>query len=259
MQYDNLIDLPQDILNVIFDHLDLHDLVRLSGTSMFLYMAIKTNVNITKYIPISYIQKFKKKSYLELFNRYHNINHFQNELNVTKAMIYPETYTKLVKTSISEITTIPYGIKYLFNMTHMSLTYCKLSSISDEITKLTKLVYLNLCGNKMTTLPDSIFNLTNLISINISSNYIKTIPIQFTKLTKLHQIDLSYNELISIPLDFKSFVYLENLRLDGNKLLRDIIGNMTLPECINHLSITDIYYNERVPYNIYHSKYLVSV
>lgn len=165
------------------------------------------------------------------------------------------TFTDLKKIQTINITdsyskltgTIPDGIKYLTNLTNLTLGNQRLSgTIPESIGELKNLQYLSLrtigvSGN----IPASIFNLPNIKNIAITGNYITgPIPSNVGNATTLEQLYLNQNKLTGpIPSSVGSLKNLDLLYLDHNQLtghipssIPSIKGLMNLDLSFNQLT-----------------------
>ena len=135
------------------------------------------------------------------------------------------------------LTSLPDNIEKLTELRELDLRKNQLKDLPERIGKLTNLEILNLDGNQLTSLPDNIGKLTNLEVLVLVSNQLTSLPERIGKLTNLLTLDLRKNQLTSLPERIGKLTNLEILNLDGNKL-------KDLPESIKKLQNTKILYNK---------------
>ena len=130
----------------------------------------------------------------------------------------------------SGITELPESVKFLGNLTFLSLGGNQLTRIPDSIGNLTKLTTLVLSNNKLTSVPNSIGNLTNLTSLGLGNNELIQIPESIGNLTNLTELILySDKDLTALPESIGNLTNLTTLNLNESKLtsLPESIGNLT--------------------------------
>ena len=113
--------------------------------------------------------------------------------------------------------------------TELDLSELKLTSIPEDVYKLTNLTVLDLSANEISLIPESIGNLTNLTFLDLSANQISLIPESIGNLTKLTYLDLSINQISLIPVSIGNLTKLTHLVLTENEisLIPESIGNLT--------------------------------
>jgi len=116
------------------------------------------------------------------------------------------------------LTTVPEDIGKLTNLTKLDLSKNNLTTVPEDIGKLTNLTNLDLSRNKLTTVPEDIGKLTNLTNLDLSRNKLTKVPEDIGKLNKLIKLDLSRNKLIKVPKDIGKLTNLIVLHLSGNQL-----------------------------------------
>jgi internalin A len=115
----------------------------------------------------------------------------------------------------------------------LDLAELGLTSLPDELFKLSQLEKLNLLGNPLITLSEEISTLINLKEITLSEFQFKSLPQSFSVLSKLESITLSSRKITQFPellLDLKN---LTSLNLSGCNLTE-------LPDSINELNKLEI-------------------
>jgi Leucine-rich repeat (LRR) protein len=99
-----------------------------------------------------------------------------------------------------------------------------LTSLSDEIGKLTNLRTLNLANNHLTELPEAIGDLANLEELSFENNQLKQLPSSLKKLKKLRRVNGSNNLLREIPKEIYDLPALRTLNLSNNQITAGDIG-----------------------------------
>ena len=104
--------------------------------------------------------------------------------------------------------------------TSLDLSHKELTSLPEEVTRLTKLTSLNLRNNQLSSLPSEIAQLTNLTDLDLTNNQLTSLPPEITRLTNLTDLDLSQNELTILPAEIARLTNLTYLHLAHNQLTR---------------------------------------
>ena len=94
----------------------------------------------------------------------------------------------------SYLTTLPYNLSNLKQLTHLKLQNNMLEIVSKELYSLTHLKSLDLSFNEIDAIPCELSNLTELTFLNFSGNWIESINCGFSDMAKLTTLDLSYND-----------------------------------------------------------------
>lgn len=104
-----------------------------------------------------------------------------------------------------------------------------LTSLPDDIEKLTNLVQLNLVDNRLTTLPPVISKLANLKVLNVSKNQLAGLPDAIGDLQKLTDLTLDHNKIQILPNSMRNLHQLKWFSLTNNRLaiLPDWIKELT--------------------------------
>lgn len=129
--------------------------------------------------------------------------------------IYGSSNTSVTETQINlnnknVIYLLPYLHKFK-NLKSLTLAWCNIPSLPDNIGKLKLLEELNLFGTQISLLPESLFDLINLKDLNISNTNISQISSNISKLVNLQSLDLSMLQLININNDLNNLTSLTNL------------------------------------------------
>ncbi|CAH2240389.1 jg3797 [Pararge aegeria aegeria] len=99
----------------------------------------------------------------------------------------------------------------------------------DEIPglfSLENITRLTLSHNKLSTVPAGLANLINLEILNLANNHIEELPVSLSSLPKLRILNVSLNRLYTLPRGFGAFPVLEILDLTYNNLKEETLpGN----------------------------------
>ncbi len=130
----------------------------------------------------------------------------------------------------------------LLNLKTLHFTSNLLTTIPENIYRLTDLSELILLNNKIKTLPEKIGLLCSLSKLELANNKLESLPWTFAALSKLDRIDLESNLLKVLPENFESLFNCRALNLNNNILQRlpKSIGRMpslvTLSASTNQLT-----------------------
>lgn len=86
----------------------------------------------------------------------------------------------------------------------IDLSFQGISSLPEDITKLTSLSSLYLTGNKFTVFPMVVLKLKNLHRLDINANQITSIPKEITTLPSLEILTITGNNIKSLPPEITS-------------------------------------------------------
>ena len=89
--------------------------------------------------------------------------------------------------------TIPY------NLTHLYMSSCQLTSVPAEVTKLVKLVVLILDSNLLTEFPAVLCDMPELVQLDLTRNRINSLPPEIIKMTGLRQLFVSDIDQLVCP------------------------------------------------------------
>ncbi len=104
----------------------------------------------------------------------------------------------------------------------------RLTSVPNEVLKMTWLEVLNLSGNRLTIIPWHIYKLTKLITFDVSINLLTDLREPIGNLRKLISFSVGGNQLTTLPKWIGNLTKLIILNVGGNQL-------KTLPESIGKL------------------------
>ena len=125
--------------------------------------------------------------------------------------LYAEGTIKLVTTPLSLVLSNPLinnMVKLLVNkqssgnyLTHVDLSYGKMTQLSEELFKLQHITHLDASHNKLERLSFSALALLplNLHDMNLSYNSLTSLPIEIFTLQNLAKFDASHNPLFTLP------------------------------------------------------------
>ncbi|GAB4045615.1 leucine-rich repeat domain-containing protein [Spirosoma litoris] len=140
------------------------------------------------------------------------------------------------------LTTLPENIHKLSNLKQILLDGNEISELPNSFCRLPSITNISLRGNDLVYLPENIGKLKKLNQFILSENQLSTLPDSICELIYLTSIDLSDNRLIGLPDDFGNIKYLNNLNLNRNQLveLPESIGDFEFLLNLN-LSENNIY------------------
>ncbi|CAL9682536.1 unnamed protein product [Knipowitschia caucasica] len=95
----------------------------------------------------------------------------------------------------------------------------KLSSLPDDIGKLTHLQILNLEKNHIKMLPESIGDLRFLQTLNLKGNLLSELPSSVGSLSSLRTLDVSDNQITQLPKRVAHIRTLESFTLDAGQMV----------------------------------------
>lgn len=99
---------------------------------------------------------------------------------------------------------------------------------------------ITLSHNKITSLPPGIANLTNLEILNLANNHLEELPVSLSGMPKLRILNVSINRLRQLPRGFGAFPVLEVLDLSYNNLSEHTLpGNFFMMETLRALYLGD--------------------
>jgi internalin A len=146
--------------------------------------------------------------------------------------------SELLNLSRSYLTSLPEEIFKLSKLRSLNLSHNELSILPESITQLKSLEILYLNDNQFSTIPKPVTQLQNLTILDCSYNVLGVLPESFTQLQNLTHLDLSHNELGTLT---ESITRLRNLTfLDFSHNLL-----VTIPESISRLQkLIKLYLND---------------
>ncbi|KAI8993331.1 hypothetical protein BDB01DRAFT_832159 [Pilobolus umbonatus] len=132
---------------------------------------------------------------------------------------------------VDTFTISPPAIPYLRHLSSLQLQNNNLTTIPEEIWRLTSLEQLDLGSNQLRQLSPSVGCLINLRTLLIHNNNITTLPSQLGRLKKLELLDVTNNQLSCLPCEILG-MKLKNLWLDNNQFIpyeTGVIKTPTIP------------------------------
>lgn len=117
-----------------------------------------------------------------------------------------------------KVTSIPEDIGKLSNLYVLMLDNSNIQTIPPSFMDLKKLVVLNLNNNKLSSIPAGLGKLTNLEELSLDDNIIEEIPETLCHLKQLKYFSIENNKLTSFPECFGNMDSLETLVLNGNNI-----------------------------------------
>lgn len=126
------------------------------------------------------------------------------------------------------LTSLPENITRLSNLVELYLHSNNIKSLPDGIGEMVHLESLNLCSNKLTQLPVTIGKLRNLTKLQVSENNLKNLPSSIGDLGELTTLELMKNDLSMLPVSLCRCESLQTLNVDYNNL-------NTIPRQLRHL------------------------
>ncbi|KAM4609141.1 leucine-rich repeat-containing protein 58 [Polymixia lowei] len=125
--------------------------------------------------------------------------------------------TRQLYLNYNRLASLPSSVCFFFNLEFLDISNNGLSTVCEDITRLTKLKTLIAKNNRLDefSLPKE-FGSMQLELLNFSGNRFEEIPLQCTKLQRLQSLSIGGNRLKSIPAEIENLISLELLYLGGN-------------------------------------------
>ena len=195
------------------------------------------------------IRTIRFKRHISYPHNYHSINKFPNGILNFKNL-------RLLDMGICNVSSLPDQIDRLSKLEQIiCYSYC-LDILPESIGRLSQLVTLDLGYCHLRKLPNSIVDLTGIKELRLNNNKIESLPAKFGNLTSLRELNLSGNELTEVPQMINQLSNLESLHLGGNKI--DQITNIFDLSRLKNLSLSDNKIND-IPNEIEHLESLISL
>jgi leucine-rich repeat protein SHOC2 len=128
----------------------------------------------------------------------------------------------------NQLTSLPASIGNLTKLTHLDVQHNKLTFLPVSLDSLTNLTHLHLNSNLLVSLPNCISEMKNLTYLHVNSNLLTSLPESLVEQSQLIELQASRNSLDSLPLNFSRFTKLKKLDISHNKFT-------TLPNNIGKL------------------------
>eukprot|EP01105_Mastigella_eilhardi_P007644 TRINITY_DN1916_c0_g1_i1.p1 TRINITY_DN1916_c0_g1~~TRINITY_DN1916_c0_g1_i1.p1 ORF type:complete len:1004 (+),score=298.73 TRINITY_DN1916_c0_g1_i1:31-3012(+) len=104
----------------------------------------------------------------------------------------------------------------LTSLTSLNLSFNKITSLPENISRLRDLKELNVANNTLITLPHSLTDMKSLTVFNVSSNTLRELPHNIGELQSLTKLDISHNQLTHLPTGVASLPQLSALEMRDN-------------------------------------------
>ncbi|KAJ8402954.1 hypothetical protein AAFF_G00362680 [Aldrovandia affinis] len=135
------------------------------------------------------------------------------------------------------LSTLPPSLSSLTSLTHLDLSFNRLSSFPPCLLTLPLISSLLLSHNLLSALPSSVGCLRSLRYLSLFGNRLRALPPSLGQLVALQTLDLSHNLLKSLPTEVGLLESLRSLELSNNRLkeLPETLGSLlSLRELIIH-------------------------
>ncbi|CDF38927.1 Leucine-rich repeat-containing protein [Chondrus crispus] len=132
------------------------------------------------------------------------------------------------------LSSIPQNIVRMTALKKLDLASNKLTSLPDAFTGMRVLEHVDLSDNKLSELPPSFAEL-QLTALSLGRNAFTTAPLQVTSMEWLMALDLSHNQITSVPESYMSLTQLTALNLEHNKLAD--FPNVILQMCVELVTL----------------------
>ena len=160
---------------------------------------------------------------LAKMSRLKHLNLSSNELNHIPEWLGTRLESLLLSDNL--FYEIPKSIEGFTMLQELDMNNNQISSISDEVCRLTQLKILRLTDNQLTKIPDQIEKLSKLESLWLSRNQIDEISEKIGSLTELKTVGLSDNQIDELPKEMARLDKLEMLLLTKNKIRKIPVEN----------------------------------
>lgn len=132
--------------------------------------------------------------------------------------VYDLSLLNLLRVTNSPLTSISEDVARLTNLTNLILQQNKLTSLPDGVCSLDKLKFLDVSINHLTSLPLNIGDLTSLTTLNVTGNKLTSLP-SLKGCVNLSVLEVSENELSEFPdICHPDLVHLAEVRLANNQV-----------------------------------------
>lgn len=149
------------------------------------------------------------------------------------------------------LTSLPPDLGNLSCLTHLDLSFNRLSILPSCILHLPSLHVLLLSHNSLVTLPEDFGRLSKLTFFSAMKNQLKGLPQSIGELSMLQDLDLSENALELLPEEVGNLHNCTELDLSGNQLLSipDSLGMYFIGE-EKDVGLPSFWYNLRDPWSL---------
>ncbi|KAJ8251992.1 hypothetical protein COCON_G00213040 [Conger conger] len=130
--------------------------------------------------------------------------------------------------SFNRLTSLPPCLLSLPLLSSLLLSHNLLSSLPSSVGELRSLSFLSLLGNQLQTVPPSLGHLGALCTLDLSHNQLQRLPPELGLLESLQSLELSHNCLRELPHTLGSLLSLRELSIHSNDI-------RSVPPCLKDL------------------------
>ncbi|XP_061078573.1 p53-induced death domain-containing protein 1 [Conger conger] len=130
--------------------------------------------------------------------------------------------------SFNRLTSLPPCLLSLPLLSSLLLSHNLLSSLPSSVGELRSLSFLSLLGNRLQTVPPSLGHLGALCTLDLSHNQLQRLPPELGLLESLQSLELSHNCLRELPHTLGSLLSLRELSIHSNDI-------RSVPPCLKDL------------------------
>ncbi|XP_014729120.1 PREDICTED: p53-induced death domain-containing protein 1 [Sturnus vulgaris] len=131
--------------------------------------------------------------------------------------------------SFNRLSTLPSCILHLPSLRVLLVSHNSLVTLPEDFGRLSKLTFFSAMKNQLKDLPQSIGELSMLQNLDLSENALELLPEQIGNLHNCTELDLSGNRLLSIPDSLANLKSLHRLHLHSNLLVTVPASLASLP------------------------------
>ncbi|NXG16962.1 PIDD1 protein, partial [Grallaria varia] len=131
--------------------------------------------------------------------------------------------------SFNRLSTLPSCILHLPSLQVLLVSHNSLVALPEDFGCLSKLTFFSAMKNRLRGLPQSIGELSMLQTLDLSENVLQLLPEEIGNLHSCTELDLSGNCLLSIPDSLANLKSLRRLRLHSNSLVMVPASLASLP------------------------------
>ncbi|NXD33947.1 PIDD1 protein, partial [Copsychus sechellarum] len=131
--------------------------------------------------------------------------------------------------SFNRLSTLPSCILHLSSLRVLLVSHNSLVTLPEDFGSLSKLTFFSAMKNQLKDLPQSIGELTMLQDLDLSENALELLPEEVGNLHNCTELDLSGNRLLSIPDSLANLKSLRRLHLHSNLLVTVPASLASLP------------------------------
>ncbi|NXI15641.1 PIDD1 protein, partial [Irena cyanogastra] len=131
--------------------------------------------------------------------------------------------------SFNRLSTLPSCILHLLSLRVLLVSHNRLVTLPEDFGCLSKLTFFSAMKNQLKDLPQSIGELSMLKDLDLSENALELLPEEVGNLHNCTELDLSGNRLLSIPDSLANLKSLRRLHLHSNLLVTVPASLASLP------------------------------